>query len=73
MTTYRALVVVTFGLTATGLALVVSAILVRVFANEQSDTVKLVLLGIGSVVGAGVLGLLCEPPVTPALDRLSRE
>lgn len=64
------LVLLAFGFAATGVSLVVAALMVRMFADDQGGTTKLVLIGAGAFVGGGVGGLLSEPAVTWVQKRL---
>ena len=57
------LVTLTLGIAATGVCLLIAAILVRAFANGQSSTVKWILIGgAGGVLGLAA-GLLSQPVV----------
>jgi len=60
------LVLLTLGVAATGVSLVIAALLVRMFADGQGGTTKLLLVGAGTVVGTFAAGLLGEPVVTRA-------
>lgn len=66
------LLAVILGLAATGVSLVASGLLVRAFASGHSAHARLVLLTVGTVIGAGALGWLSEPLVTRVRERYPR-